>query len=117
MQARAFAIFLPTYFVPDYVKGYLYSPDALGRKQLLVDRYEFLVYRLLRNGLEAGEVFCHDSVRFRSSEDDSLYEEQWQRGHLAGVRDRYACLPPPLPLSSLSPAGQMQPSTLLRPQG
>jgi hypothetical protein len=63
---RQFADFLPTYFVPDHVRRYLYGPDALGRKQLLVDRYEFLVYRLLRNGLEAGDIFCHDSVRFRS---------------------------------------------------
>lgn len=65
--------------MPDHVKRYLYGPDALGRKQLLVDRYEFLVYRLLRNGLEAGDIFCHDSVRFRSFEDDLLDEEQWQR--------------------------------------
>ena len=76
---RHFADFLPTYFIPDHVRRYLYGPDALGRKQLLVDRYEFLVYRLLRNGLEAGDIFCHDSVRFRSFEDDLLDEEQWQR--------------------------------------
>jgi hypothetical protein len=76
---RQFDTLLPTYFIPDHVKRYLYGPDALGRKQLLVDRYEFLVYRLLRNGLEAGDIFCHDSVRFRSFEDDLLDEEQWQR--------------------------------------
>ncbi|MGH2536125.1 MAG: Tn3 family transposase [Candidatus Promineifilaceae bacterium] len=76
---RQFDDLLPTYFVPDHIKRYLYGPDALGRKQLLVDRYEFLVYRLLRNGLEAGDIFCHDSVRFRSFEDDLLDEEQWQR--------------------------------------
>ena len=76
---RQYADFLPTYFIPDHVRRYLYGPDALGRKQLLVDRYEFLVYRLLRNGLEAGDIFCHDSVRFRSFEDDLLDEEQWQR--------------------------------------
>jgi TnpA family transposase len=74
-----FADFLPTYFIPNHVRRYLYGSDALGRKKLLVDRYEFLVYRLLRNGLEAGDIFCHDSVRFRSFEDDLLDEEQWQR--------------------------------------
>lgn len=76
---RQFADFLPTYFIPDHVRRYLYGSDALGRKKLLVDRYEFLVYRLLRNGLEAGDIFCHDSVRFRSFEDDLLGEEQWRR--------------------------------------
>ena len=54
------------------------------------DRYEFWVYRLLRNGLEAGDIFCRDSVRFRSFEDDvacgshqcdrtRVDDEQWQK--------------------------------------
>lgn len=76
---RQFADLLPTYFVPDHVRRYLYGPNVFGQKHLLVDRYEFLVYRLLRNGLEAGDIFCHDSVRFRSFEDDLLNEQEWQR--------------------------------------
>ena len=76
---RQFADLLPTYFVPDHLRRYLYGPNVFGQKELLVDRYEFLVYRLLRNGLEAGDIFCHDSVRFRSFEDDLLDDKQWQR--------------------------------------
>ena len=76
---RHFADLLPTYFIPDHLRRYLYGPNVFGQKQLLVDRYEFLVYRLLRNGLEAGDIFCHDSVRFRSFEDDLLNEQEWQR--------------------------------------
>ena len=49
-----------------------------GHRRLLPDRYEFLVYRLLRNGLEAGDIFCRDSVRFRSFEDDLLDDQRWQ---------------------------------------
>ena len=60
------------------MKRYLYRQDSQGRKYLLVDRYEFLVYRLLRNGLEAGDIFCRDSVRFRSFEDDLIDDQQWQ---------------------------------------
>ena len=45
--------------------------------QFRPDRYEFLVYRQLRNGLEAGDLFCRDSVRFRSFEDDLLDDQQW----------------------------------------
>ena len=41
-------------------------------KRLLADRYEFLLYKHLRHGLEAGDIFCRDSVRFRSMEDDLL---------------------------------------------
>ena len=47
--------------------------------------YEFLVYRLLRHGLEleAGDVFCRDSVRFRSFEDDLIDDHRWKdKGNL-----------------------------------
>jgi len=37
-----------------------------------------LIYRLLRNGLEAGNIFCRDSVRFRSLEDDLIDDQLWQ---------------------------------------
>lgn len=67
----------PTQFIPEATKRYLYASAEAGG-HLLPDRYEFLVYRLLRNGLESGDIFCRDSVRFRSFEDDLLSEQQWQ---------------------------------------
>jgi TnpA family transposase len=45
----------------------------------LPNRYEFLVYRLLRNGVESGDVFCRESVCFRSFEDDLLDDQRWQQ--------------------------------------
>ncbi len=60
----------PTRFIPDIAKRSLYAHDATGQRRLLPDRYEFLGSRLLRHGLEAGDVVCRDSVRFRSFEDD-----------------------------------------------
>lgn len=69
----------PFQFVPDHIKPYLYKQESMGQKQLLVDRYEFLVYRLLRNGLESGDIFCQDSVRFRSFEEDLLDDNQWKQ--------------------------------------
>jgi hypothetical protein len=68
----------PSRFIPDTIKRYLYAQDTDRQKKLLADRYEFLVYRLLRKSLEAGDIFCHDSVRFRSFEDDLLDEQRWQ---------------------------------------
>lgn len=68
----------PTRFIPETQKHYLYAKDTHGQRQLLVDRYEFLVYRLLRNGLETGDVFCRDSVRFRSFDDDLIDDVRWQ---------------------------------------
>jgi TnpA family transposase len=67
----------PLAFVPDHIKRYLYKRDENDRKFLSADRYEFLVYRMLRHALIAGDIFCRDSVRFRSLEDDLLGEERW----------------------------------------
>lgn len=63
----------PLQFVPQATRHHLYDKG----RQLLPDRYEFLVYRQLRKGLEAGDIFCRDSVRFRSFEDDLLDDERW----------------------------------------
>ncbi|MBG9612199.1 hypothetical protein [Bacillus cereus] len=46
---------------------------------LQADRYEFFVYQLLRNGLEAGDIFCRDSIRFRSFEDDLISDLEWKQ--------------------------------------
>jgi TnpA family transposase len=67
----------PLEFVPEHVKRYLYKKELAGQKYLVVDRYEFLVYRMLRHALIAGDIFCHHSVRFRSLDDDLLDEERW----------------------------------------
>ena len=69
---------LPLRFIPETARRYLYAHETNGQRRLLPDRYEFLVDRLLRNGLEAGDVFCRDSVRFRSFEDDLLDDQTWQ---------------------------------------
>lgn len=69
----------PSQFIPDNLKRYLYRQDGAGQKHVLPDRYEFLVYRLLRNGLEAGDIFCRHSVRFRSFEDDLIDDQWWQK--------------------------------------
>jgi len=59
---------LPQRFITEQYKRYLYTTNDAGEKQLLADRYEFLIYRLLRNNLESGDVFCRSSIRFRSFE-------------------------------------------------
>jgi hypothetical protein len=61
------------------VQRYMYK-EAERRKdrQLDVDRYEFLVYRLLREALEAGNVYVRDSNEFRSFEDDLIRPERWE---------------------------------------
>lgn len=70
---------VPLHFIPEATKRYLYSQHSHNDRQLLPNRYEFLVYRLLRNGLESGDVFCRESVCFRSFEDDLLDDQRWQQ--------------------------------------
>jgi TnpA family transposase len=69
----------PTGVIAKSVQRYLYTQGTTPKdKRLDVDRYEFLVYRLLRNGLEAGNVYVQDSNEFRSFEDDLINNERWQ---------------------------------------
>jgi hypothetical protein len=57
----------------------VYTKDERGRKRLNPNRYEFLVYRELKHGLDAGDISCRDSVRFRSFEDDLIDAGLWRR--------------------------------------
>src|SRR5208282_2264553 len=68
---------IPLRWVPERMKRYLYEKDG-NRRKLLADRYEFFLYRQLRNGVEGGDIFCRDSVRFRSINDDLIDEELWR---------------------------------------
>ncbi len=74
LQAELF----PVECIPASVTSYLYVQDSKQQKQLIPDRYEFLIYRLLRNGLESGEISCRDSIHFRSLEDDLIDDLRWQ---------------------------------------
>jgi TnpA family transposase len=69
----------PTGILAKGVQRYMYSTAEKRKdKRLEVDRYEFLVYRLLRNALEAGNVYVRDSNDFRSFEDDLIRAERWK---------------------------------------
>jgi hypothetical protein len=57
---------LPTSLVPTRLRRYVLGVDGT----IVRDRYEFMVYRLVRERLEAGDLYCRDSARFRSFEDD-----------------------------------------------
>jgi len=69
---------IPKAFIPQGMNRYLYEEDEHGQKRIHADKYEFLVYRLLRNHLEAGDVYVSDSMRFRSFEEDLIPLKTWQ---------------------------------------
>jgi len=70
----------PTTVIPKALQRYLFTAVEGKRteKRLEVDRYKFLVYRLLRNALEAGDVYVQDSMEFRRFEDDLISDTRWQ---------------------------------------
>lgn len=70
---------IPTAIIPDSACRYLYKEGSSNSPQLHTDRYEFFVYRQLLNRLEAGDLFCRVSTRYRSLEDDLLSDGQWRQ--------------------------------------
>ena len=64
-----------TALIPTRLKRYLLEPSGA----VVRDRYEFMVYRQLRDGLEAGDLHCRDSARFRSFDDDLVDDETFDR--------------------------------------
>lgn len=70
---------MPKAFIPHNVKAYIYRTDADGHRSIHADRYELLVYRLLRNRLEAGDIYVSDSLRFRSFDEDLIPKAVWTR--------------------------------------
>jgi TnpA family transposase len=70
----------PDAVIPMVLKKHLYvqsMEDGEKRKTLNVDRYEFLVYRLLRNALESGDLYVNHSNEFRQFEDDLISDARW----------------------------------------
>lgn len=70
----------PVEVIPKSLQSYLFTTATTDSKEkiLEIDRYEFLIYRLLRNALTSGDVFVRDSNEFRCFEDDLIGDERWR---------------------------------------
>jgi TnpA family transposase len=71
-------LLFPVKVIPKSLQRYLFSTENDKGKVLEVDRYEFLIYRLLSKSLDAGDVFVRDSTEFRRFEDDLISDLRWQ---------------------------------------
>ena len=76
----------PKACIPEKWKKYLHEIKTVPwygktkkRKMLNADKYEFLVYKLLKQGLDAGDIFIRDSRNYKSFEEDWISEEQWKQ--------------------------------------
>ncbi|HDR7494943.1 Tn3 family transposase [Bacillus cereus] len=70
---------IPQAFITNKNKRYLYTKDDSNTRHLLLDRYEFLIYYLLWNRLQSGDIFCRDSIQYRSFEEDLIDEDTWEQ--------------------------------------
>ncbi len=69
----------PVSIIPAGLRRYLFGTQGKRKEKALeIDRYEFLIYRLLRNALEAGDVYVQDSASFRRFEDNLIDDVRWQ---------------------------------------
>jgi TnpA family transposase len=76
---------LPQEFIPSKLRKYLYeirtvevNGKTIKYRKLNVDKYEFLIYRLLKVRLESGEIFIKESLNFKSFEEDLIDDEKWK---------------------------------------
>ena len=77
---QADAAKFPEALIPQALKKHIFVEtieDGTKHKALDVDRYEFLVYRLLRNALESGDLYVNHSNEFRQFEDDLISDARW----------------------------------------
>lgn len=62
---------LPLSIIPERYRRHVIGSDGTLNR----NRYEYLVYRQFRDRLEAGDIFCAESTRYRSLEDDLVDRE------------------------------------------
>ena len=97
----------PVAVIPKGLKPYLFTAGQGKEKKREVDRYAFLVYRLLRNALEAGDGLVRDSAELGSLEDDLISDALWKNKD-AVLREIGA----PILLKPIEETGKEFPETL-----
>lgn len=65
----------PQEVISSNLTKYLYTQE----NQVIPDKYEFLIYRLLRKQLEAGDIFVDESLGFRSFEEELISKDKWKQ--------------------------------------
>jgi len=71
--------FLPSAILSEGLKKHIVSQSEKGREVINLDRYEFLVYSLVSDGFESGDIFCKNSNNYRSISDDLIDEKEWKK--------------------------------------
>lgn len=89
----------PIGFLPQKSLRYFYRTDKKSRrKQILPNRYEFFVYQSLAKAIEAGDLSCRESLKFRSFEDDLIDDKTWEQKKVLIERANLPILSEPVEL-------------------
>ncbi|MCW5207073.1 hypothetical protein VU08_09170, partial [Desulfobulbus sp. F5] len=67
----------PTDFIGKSLKKYVFMGKGIER--LNAERYEFAVYKMLRNAFESGDIYNGRTTKYRSFTDDLIPAERWAR--------------------------------------
>ena len=70
---------------PKKLKKYLYKSKEVkdGNKIIKIkeinhNKYEFLLYKLLKEGFDSGTIFFTESISHKSFEDDVISRQKWE---------------------------------------
>ena len=89
----------PIGFLPQKSLRYFYQTDKKSKKkQILVNRYEFFVYQSLTKAIEAGDLSCRESLKFRSFEDDLIDDKTWEQKKVLVEQSNLPILSEPIEL-------------------
>lgn len=76
---------IPENIIPKKLKKYLYKLKELKEdnkiikiKEINLIKYEFLLYKMLKEGFDSGNIFFTESISYKSFEDDVISLKKWE---------------------------------------
>lgn len=75
---------IPEDIIPIKIKKYIYNSKKLQEgkitknKEININKYEFLLYKLLKEGFDSGNIFFTESISHKSFEDDVISLKKWE---------------------------------------
>jgi len=83
-ERDAMTLEVPEEIIPKTLRRYLFEKEEKksGKGKTInginLDKFEFLVYKQLREGLESGRIYSENSIGFRSFDRDLITPAQWR---------------------------------------
>lgn len=76
---------IPESIIPQKLKKYIYKQKTVKDgnktikiKEINLNKYEFLLYKFLKEGFDSGNIFFTESISHKSFEDDVISRKKWE---------------------------------------